>query len=76
MDSPREPSRPVLSELMLSCGGLVAAADPIPDTTAWDAEFSRRHWVTMPDRLEPGCSIGYNPYWAVRVHLVGVLHLA
>ena len=46
------------------------AADPIPDATAWDAQFSRRHWVTPPDKLDPGCSIGYNPYWAVRVQLV------
>lgn len=46
------------------------AADPIPDATAWDADFSRRHWVTPPDMLDPGCSIGYNPYWAVRVQLV------
>ena len=48
----------------------VLTADPIPDATAWDAEFSRRHWVTPPDMLDPGCSIGYNPYWAVRVQLV------
>ena len=60
---------------MLSFCIYVPAADPIPDATAWDAEFSRRHWVTLPDRLEPGCSIGYNPYWAVRVQLVRPLQL-
>ncbi len=46
------------------------AADPIPDATAWDADFSKRHWVTPPDMLDPGCSISCNPYWAVRVQLV------
>ena len=46
------------------------AADPIPDATAWDADFSKKHWVTPPDRHEPGCSMGFNPFWAVRVQLV------
>jgi uncharacterized membrane protein len=46
------------------------AGDPIPDATAYDAAYSRMHWVTCPDRVMPGCSIGNNPFWAVRVKLV------
>ncbi|BDA47563.1 probable thymocyte nuclear protein 1 [Coccomyxa sp. Obi] len=51
-------------------GILEAVGDPVPDATAWDAEFSKKHWVTKPDRVMPGCSIGSNPYWAVQVKLV------
>ncbi|KAK9905551.1 hypothetical protein WJX75_002025 [Coccomyxa subellipsoidea] len=49
---------------------LEAVGDPVPDATAWDAEFSQKHWVTKPDRIMPGCSIGNNPFWAVQVKLV------
>lgn len=58
------------SEVLVSYPG-----DPVPDATAWDAEFSRKHWVTRPDRFMPGCSIGNNPYWAIQVKLVRTLAL-
>lgn len=53
-----------------SCGHLHVAGDPIPDMTAYDPEYSKKHWVTPPDRLMPGCSIAHNPFWAVPVKLV------